>query len=277
MTSNQSGFFHQSLINGTSRENHHLHHSNTNPKLKRIRTSFLNLLHLHRSANNIENKNIHQEQEKSLPRRPSIIISSDIARSPEKKTVAFATAFDDLDNEYDEDPLHCHLENDTDDETTSEQDIINIIPNKEIDDETMTDPNKNIEPYPFRSEIQLPSSSIDLTTTHRHLRKQIFDRFIHPHHTKKLHPIPTARYISPNNRSISTPEIMISSSLPATSTKLKTNDRRRSLKTVRTWFKSLSLRPFLPRIRKSLHNNNPSKPQIPRQSTGLRRFSELEY
>ncbi|CAF4080415.1 unnamed protein product [Rotaria sp. Silwood2] len=276
---------HQSSTSETNEQNHHLSHASTNPKLRRIRTSFFNLIHSHRSANGIENKTIHQQQE-SLTRRSSFIKSSDIAPSLEKKTVAFASVFDEPTNEYDEDHLDSNLESNINDETVSEKDLVTVISNKENDDEIPTDPNKNIEPYPFRSEIQLPSSTQsnsvvgDTTTHHRHSRKDIIDRFIHHHRTKKLHTNPTVKYISSTNRSNSTPDIMISSSSSATPTKVKTRDPRRPLQAIRAWLKSLSLRSSTPAVHKHPQENDSSKhqkPQIARRSIGLRRFSELQY
>ncbi|CAF5168170.1 unnamed protein product, partial [Rotaria sp. Silwood1] len=118
-----------------------------------------------------------------------------------------------------------------------------------MNDEIPTDSNKNIEPYPFRSEAQISASSqsnskIGITNAHHHhSRKNIIDRFTHHHHTKKLHPLPTVKYSSPNNLSKSSPNIVLASSTPTTSTKVITNDRTGPLKTVRTWLKSLPLSP----------------------------------
>ncbi|CAF0735609.1 unnamed protein product [Rotaria sp. Silwood1] len=282
---NRSKSAHQLTTSETNKRDHRLSDSHTNPKFQRIRTSFFNLLHAHRATHHTENKNIYQQQE-SLARRLSIIKSSDIAQNLEKKTVAFATTFDELDNQYDEDHLHSNPESQAIDDITSETDIVTVISKKEMNDEIPTDSNKNIEPYPFRSEAQISASSqsnskIGITNAHHHhSRKNIIDRFTHHHHTKKLHPLPTVKYSSPNNLSKSSPNIVLASSTPTTSTKVITNDRTGPLKTVRTWLKSLPLSPFAQSTHKHSHTNKsskPQKPQIARRSIGLRRFSELQY
>jgi hypothetical protein len=73
---------------------------------KKLQTSVLDLLHVHHSVDNLENKDIQppqqqQQQKESAPRHPSIIKSSDIARVLSKKSVTFASVFDPVDNEND--------------------------------------------------------------------------------------------------------------------------------------------------------------------------------
>ncbi|CAF2088647.1 unnamed protein product [Rotaria magnacalcarata] len=283
-TSNQLESIDQSSTNKEIKKNDYvLDHSNK--KFKQIRMSLLNLIHSHRSSENIESKTTHseqqQQQDSSSPKRPSIIKSTDIPRSVSKKSVAFASAIDQDDSLNEDEDLNLNLERNTNDVSSSETDIVTVITNRRIDDDITINTNKNMEPYPFRSEIDLSlSSQFYSQTIYHHSRKNIISRFIHHRHPKKiLHSLPTIASVSTMNRSTSTPNMVISSSSSINPiTKPKTNGRRRPLKTIRAWFKTLSLRPFLRSNHKQTQENNASKIKkqpIPHRSAGLRRFSEL--
>ncbi|CAM4877310.1 unnamed protein product [Rotaria socialis] len=257
----------------------------SNKKFKQMRVSLLKLIHSHRSSENIESKTMHseqqQQQDSSSPKRPSIIKSTDIPRSVSKKSVAFASAIDQDDSLNEDEDLNLNLEPNANDISSSETDIVTVITNKRIDDDITINTNKNVEPYPFRSEIDLSlSSQFYAQTIYHRSRKNIISRFIHYRRPKTiLHPLPTIDSLSTMNRSTSTPNMMISSSSSVNPiTKPKTNGRRRPLKAIRTWFKTLSLRPFLRSNHKQTQENNASKIKnqpIPHGSTGLRKFSEL--
>jgi hypothetical protein len=82
--------------------------SHQNGAFKKLQTSVLDILHVHHSVDNLENKDIQpppppppQQQKESVPRHPSIIKSSDIARVLSKKSVTFASVFEPVDNEHD--------------------------------------------------------------------------------------------------------------------------------------------------------------------------------
>lgn len=72
-----------------------------NGKFKKLQTSVLDLLHVHHPMDNLENKDIHHQQQEPLPPHPSIIKSSDIARVLSKKSVTFASVFDPGENKDD--------------------------------------------------------------------------------------------------------------------------------------------------------------------------------
>jgi hypothetical protein len=91
-----------SLNNEIQKKRQKLNHSNKhhhNHKLKCLHTSVLDLLHWHQPTDILENNN--KDQEQSLPHRPSIIKSSDIAKVLSKKSVTFASTLDLADNEHD--------------------------------------------------------------------------------------------------------------------------------------------------------------------------------
>jgi hypothetical protein len=90
--------FQQSSLNDQMPKKHR-----KNQKIKKLHASVLDLLHGHRSTNILENKNTSQQQGERLPTRPSIIKSSDVERVVSKKSVTFATIFDPVVSEDNED------------------------------------------------------------------------------------------------------------------------------------------------------------------------------
>ncbi len=79
----------------------HSNKSHRNHRLKQFRTSVSDLLHKNKPKDTHENTNIHQQQQESLPCRPSIIKSSDLGRVSLKKSVTFAASSDSENNEHD--------------------------------------------------------------------------------------------------------------------------------------------------------------------------------
>lgn len=103
----------------------------------------------------------------------------------------------------------------------------------------------------------------------------------HRYPKKPAHALPSVESVTALNRSTSSPNILISSSpsVPQT-TKAKTNDKQKPLKTVRTWFKLLSIHQFIRRKHKNPPRNKKSKSKnltVDQNANGLRRFSELLF
>jgi len=152
------------------------------------------------------------------------------------------------------------------------------------------DSNKNIEPYPFRSEIPLSLSPqlnlpVDDTINSHHSPKKIINHFVYHRKPKKLrHPIQIIDPVSKMNRSSSAPNLIIPPSLsPPPTTTITTNDKQTPLTTIRIWFKSSSLGRFVQSFGKTSHQNrntnNTSKKKTRHHypSTEFKQFSNFIY
>jgi hypothetical protein len=105
-------------------------------KLKRLNKSILNLFPRHHQT---KNTNQQIQQQNSFLHPPT----SELSRSISKKSITFASVFDELENENND--LSKSIEN---------EDLVIVVLNKYVNNESTL----NLESYPFRSEI--PSYSL---------------------------------------------------------------------------------------------------------------------
>lgn len=260
-----------------------INHQDTSKKAtKRIQTSVRDFLHRHHSTNEMTS---HEPTtiESSIENT-----SSNIQKPMTNKSITFASIFDLQANDVNEDEEDSTENVSFNINVIPEEDIVNIVENKQTTDNNPVNTTVDVEPYPFRSEVlftkmsqsDLPSSLTN-NNSHHH-KKNIIQQIIHHHHhhqqqPKKLH-YPTET-IKKATRSNSAPNLAIAAQFPAVA---KPTLPARPKKTFRKWLRLSSVNRIVHSINRKSNENeqtngNNRLPAPRRRSTGLRRLSELLY
>ncbi|CAF0801134.1 unnamed protein product [Adineta steineri] len=222
--------------------------------LKRLNTSILNLFSKYRQTDSFKKQDTNEELQKqnSFLQPPSAL-----SRSISNKSMTFALVFDEIE-------IQNKPKSFDQDKSQENEDLVIVVPNKYVNNEpNIINSNRNIEPYPFRSE--LPTYSLPKS----HSKKNLLHHLIHFHRPKKLrHPIKSNQSINTINRSRSAPTMLYSLSS-------STNDSQSNqpLKKCHRWFKL----PPLTRFFQLFVKNNPKQKSHRRKPTTLRRYSEMIY
>lgn len=293
-----------SELKSNTNTNHFDKHQDKSKKIRRIQTSVRDFLHRHHSHDGMatsQHISVHPFVD-NVTTIPSTS-SSDIQRPLTTKSITFASIFD-LQNDDVKENKDFEVGVSFNNDVIPEEDIVNVIENRQTLDDITGDAKTDVEPYPFRSEVpftnisQSNSSENPINGHSHHQKKNILQQIIHHHHhhhhqPKKLHqPIKIEETIKTTKRSNSAPNLAALPPLtistqpslqivPVTTTSA-TNQQERQKKPFRKWLRLSTVNRFVHSINRK-HNENQQTdtdhrlPAPRRRSTGLRRLSELLY